>query len=218
MKVHRPDARAGELADPLSTVWSALEAEVVELKGAPLDAQPSRYIREAYAGESVGATERVEVKIAEHGGRLFVHLAWEDAHEDRSHHENAFPDAAAVMFPLSGDARLDSMGSADQPVALWYWRPDLEDEADELVAGGLGTVEPASRNGASTLSARSDHDGHRWSVVLSRETAGGEDHAELGQGGASQVAFAVWEGSVGERGGFKSTSDGWKQLEWGGEG
>ncbi len=142
MKVHRLDVPAGELADPLSDAWSGVEAEVVELGGAPLDDQPSRYIREAYAGESIGAVAEVEVRIAESAGQLLIRLAWDDADEDRSHRENAFPDASAVMFPLQADASVESMGSTEQPVGLWYWRPDLEDEASELVAKGLGSVEP----------------------------------------------------------------------------
>lgn len=212
MKVNRTDEGADTLADPLATTWSGIEAEPVPLAPAPIDNQPSNYIRTAHAGRENATVPEVRAQVAETGGELLVRLTWDDETPEREHQESAFPDAAAVMFPLRGDAPLTSMGSTDQPVALWYWRPDLASEAEELTATGLGTVERVERiEGASFITARSHHEDGRWSVVLRRvREAVAADRVDVA--GASQMAIAVWEGSAGERGGFKSASEHWCPL------
>jgi len=218
MKVSYLDVATDDLADPLAVGWSTIDAETVQLDGTSIADQPSRYLRSAYTDDDVGAVHEVDVQVAESGSDLLIRLSWADENEDLAHQDRSFPDAAAAMFPLRGDAPLESMGAEDRPVALWYWRPDLDAEADELVARGLGTVEPIAPGGNDPLSARSCHSDGRWAVVLRRSAAASAaDRADLTSTGTPQMALAVWEGSAGERGGLKSTSLHWHHLDRVGE-
>ncbi|MGQ0553148.1 MAG: ethylbenzene dehydrogenase-related protein [Planctomycetota bacterium] len=88
------------------------------------------------------------------------------------------------------------------------------------------TVESATARGQGTLSTRPILDravqgrgrwsAGRWSVVLLRDLAPPEHEAEaavvtLRPGGSSSVAFAVWDGSAGDRNGSKSVTI-WHRL------
>ncbi len=215
MRVHHLDVDPAELAAPDAAAWAGLAAEQSELQGVPIDDQPSGWVRGAYAGGSVGVVPAVEVLAATAGADWLVRLSWDDATSDRAHGDQTFPDAAAIMWPLHPDAVLTTMGSPQAPVALWFWRPDLEGEADELVASGLGTVDPATPDAGRHLSARSIHDGGRWTIVFRRAASVGiADRVDLEAGGGpGRVGFAIWEGSAGERGGFKAASADWQALE-----
>ncbi|HUG08225.1 MAG TPA: ethylbenzene dehydrogenase-related protein [Acidimicrobiia bacterium] len=72
-----------------------------------------------------------------------------------------------------------------------------------LVAGGFGTLEIADQGG---LDGHAVHKDGRWMVVFTRPfTAAGDMQPTIG-GGPIDVAFAVWDGSKGERDGMKSVS------------
>ena len=215
---------SAEVEEPVGEP-EAIEAESVVLDPVSIEVQPSRYIRGAYAGHAFGKVREVTVKVAESDGQILVWMSWADQEEDRAHKDNRFPDAAAVMFPLAGDAPIESMGSTDQPVSVWYWRPDLDAQSQELVAVGLGTVdviepvEVGETTSGGPLAARSSYDDGRWTVVLKRGAAStAADRVDVAPSGATKAGFAVWEGSAGERGGFKAASPSWLELERNGEG
>jgi complex iron-sulfur molybdoenzyme family reductase subunit gamma len=80
------------------------------------------------------------------------------------------------------------------------------------VAAGLGTTRVTPEPSIAT-SALWDHG--RWRLVFRRAlrtNAPPGEAIEMKAGETIQVAFAVWEGSNGERGGLKSFSPDWQAL------
>jgi hypothetical protein len=74
----------------------------------------------------------------------------------------------------------------------------------DLVAVGFGTLTPAVDQGVEGKAAWEDR---RWSVVFARElSTHATEQVELGVGATVDIAFAVWDGSEGERNGIKSVS------------
>jgi complex iron-sulfur molybdoenzyme family reductase subunit gamma len=74
----------------------------------------------------------------------------------------------------------------------------------DLVALGFGTIGPAP---SQTIEGRGDRDGGRWRVVVARPfPAPDADRPAFTVGGLTDVAFAVWDGSRGDRNGQKSVS------------
>jgi DMSO reductase family type II enzyme heme b subunit len=200
------------LLNPAGAHWQTVPAEDIDLGPAPLHAQPSRYVRTVLAGKTLGAVRSVSVRAAHNGETICFRLEWLDATRNADHGDGSvFPDAAAVLFPINGDAPLLSMGSPEAPVNAWFWRASLpEGTAQNLIAAGLGTVEPAAGAG---LEARASWNDRRWTVVLARPlsvaTRGG---ARMAVGARLKTAFAVWDGASQERGGLKSVSARWLEL------
>lgn len=201
MKVIDSGESPESFEDPQGEAWQGLAGEMLALEPAPTDGQPSRYIAAAYKSNAPkGASEVEVIAVRASGGDLLIRLSWPDDDPDFAHGDRKFPDAAAVMAPKGADAPLEEMGSPDEPVNLWYWRPDLDGECECLTATGFGTVE---RSGAGGLSAKSAYSDGHWSVVFRKKN--GEVPAK--------VAFAVWEGGTGQRGGLKSVTGSWQDLE-----
>lgn len=203
---------AAKLGDPDDAAWSAAELETVALAPTPLGLQPSRYL--AAAGERpVGRVTQVKVRALHNGRELAFHLEWEDAEGDTAPADNdVFPDGAALLFPLRGDAPLMTMGSPEKPVAAWHWRADHPEHARTQVAEGLGTTRVVDESAVATAASRQ---GGRWRLVFRRplhvpDASGGA--LQIGVGDTLQVAFAVWEGANGERGGLKSFSPSWHAV------
>jgi complex iron-sulfur molybdoenzyme family reductase subunit gamma len=99
-------------------------------------------------------------------------------------------------------------------VNAWQWRADMpEGTGRNVTAEGLGTSMESPRNILRTGSLWKA--GH-WAVVFSRalhttEADGGG--AEFTPASESKVAFAVWNGSNGERAGIKAFSQTWLALK-----
>jgi hypothetical protein len=73
-----------------------------------------------------------------------------------------------------------------------------------LVAGGFGTLEVTE---VGRLQGQGAHNDGRWTVVFSRPfDPTGELQPVFDGGSPVDVAFAVWDGSKGERNGLKSVS------------
>jgi DMSO reductase family type II enzyme heme b subunit len=197
------------LLDPSAKGWGKIDREVVELAGMPIQLQTSRYVRTVWADKLVGKVRAVSVRAAHDGERLAIHLEWNDDTENKEFAERLFPDAAAVVFPSSGDAPLVTLGTPDAKVNAWYWRADLE-EGENLVAQGLGTDTPTKD---TPIAGRGVWGDNRWSVVVSRELkAKGADNVKLTPGKAVKAGFTVWEGSNRERGDLRSYSREWREL------
>jgi dimethylsulfide dehydrogenase subunit gamma/complex iron-sulfur molybdoenzyme family reductase subunit gamma len=111
------------------------------------------------------------------------------------------------------------MGSPEQPVNIWYWRSD-QDRADNLGAGGFGS---STRLDAQPLSARSVYrtarlpEDNQWTLVMSRplDVAADEDgySVQFDASVPQPLAFAVWDGSAGQRDGLKRTTPGWITVD-----
>lgn len=201
------------LLDPFRPQWERVPEEVVPLMRTPLHLQPTRYIRATWADRPYGVVRAVQVRVAFSSSHIFFRLQWPDAQPNMDYGDGTvFPDAAAVLFPINGDAPLLTMGSPEAPVNAWYWRADLS-RPQNLVAHGLGTV--AEAEGPELWAHAIWRDG-RWSLVLARALGeGGATAVTLVPGMVAKVAFAVWEGENQERAGIKSFSGIWRELEIG---
>ena len=212
MKAAKLQLATRTLLNPGAQQWTKVPAESISLGGALAQQQPSRYVRTAWAGKPLGAVRTLKVQAAHNGKDILFRLEWEDETENKDHGDgSAFPDAAGVLFPLNGEAPLESMGSPKAPVNAWYWRANLpESEAQNLIATGLGTVQETAKNAAQARARWLDG---RWEVVFARPFSVDGDGVKLSPRASSKVAFAVWEGSSQERGGLKSFSKRWRELE-----
>jgi complex iron-sulfur molybdoenzyme family reductase subunit gamma len=75
---------------------------------------------------------------------------------------------------------------------------------EDLVAIGFGTIGPAS---SQTIQGRGDRHQGRWRVVVARPfPAPDADRPSFEVGTQTDVAFAIWDGSRGDRNGQKSVS------------
>ncbi len=195
MKVATQSNANGELADPASSAWSAVPAEVVSLAPVDLAKQATAYIREAWKDRKYGTTGSVSVAAASDGSDLFVRLEWAD--DEKPNGE--FQDAAGVIFPAAAGSPVETLGSQDKAVGIWFWEQGRDAPLD-LVSKGPGVV----RKTGAELGAKAALANGRWSVVL-RGPASAAQHG--------QVGVAVWNGSAGERGGLGAVTQQWIPLE-----
>jgi len=211
VKAQRVAAGDAKLLDPESPEWDGVPTSEVTLQPTPVIAQPSEYIQAKWKESPYGATQSVTVRAAHDGDQLYFHMSWaDDTNDDGIRDTDQFADAAAVIFPAFGDAPLQSMGSPKLPVNAWYWRPDLEAPYN-ITAQGTGTT---IRNDDEELAARGAHGERAWSLVIRRRLASEKfGYVDLKPGTTRKVGFAVWQGSNQERGGLKSVTLDWEQLE-----
>ena len=207
------------LEEPGAGEWSSANLEKLELSAVPIGGQPSNYIRTVWADRPYGLVRDISAQAVHDGEKLYLRLEWvsptkEAMRSNGSSPPNpvegpdAFPDSLSVMIPSNGDARLASMGSDEEPVALWQWSADKADKIDELSATGIGSVRAAE--GGGSVNVKVAEDGNSWQLVISRPL---KDAPEFSPGGSVKVAFAVWAGVNQERGGIKSSSREWIELK-----
>jgi DMSO reductase family type II enzyme heme b subunit len=211
VKAQRVTGDDAELLDPASREWDGVRAFELTLQPTPITAQPSQYIQEKWNEIPYGMASSVAVRTAHNGERLYFHLSWADDTTDEGIRDtDQFADAAAVLFPVNGDAPLQSMGSPQAPVNAWYWRPDLE-EPLSISAQGTGTTR---RSQDPELGASGIHSRGAWRVVIRRRlTSPVTGYVNLAPGAQFKVGFAVWQGSNQERGGLKAATLDWEPLE-----
>jgi DMSO reductase family type II enzyme heme b subunit len=201
---------AAGLGDPDHAAWSGAEAHDVQLAPTPMELQPSAYLAATRRARPVGVVQHLRVRSLHNGSDVAFHLEWQDPARAVALSDNdVFPDGAALLFPLREDAPLMTMGSEDRPVAAWHWRADRPERARANVSEGLGTTRVL--DDASIATAASWRDG-RWRLVFRRALRPADATSEsipIGVGETLKVAFAVWEGGNGERGGLKSFSPSW---------
>ena len=211
IKAQRVEASDSALIDPAGSEWRSAPATRLSLDPAPLISQPSVYVQAKWQTIDYGAIGAVSVQALHNDSGIFFRLQWDDATEnDDIRDTDQFTDAAAVLFPVNEDAPLASMGSPQQPVNAWYWRPDLETPFS-VISLGTGTtrrtVDPSLRgNGA--------HKGDAWAVVIGRALqSAGDGYVQLAAGHTAKVAFAVWQGANSERAGLKAVTLEWQPLK-----
>lgn len=207
----RVDAPASGILDPASSLWRSAPPESLTLQPTPLAAQPSEYVQVSWRGRPHGVIQEVTAQAAHNGEALFFRLRWaDDTRDDVISDIDRFTDAAAVLFPLLGDAPLTSMGSPRQPVSAWYWRPDFEAPLSVTVQG-VGT---AVRRQNPFLRAAAVYGDGGWTLVISGPFSLQEDYSvDLGPGKTWKVAFGIWQGSNRERAGLKAVTMEWQPLE-----
>lgn len=201
------------LLDPGSEPWGKAHGEKLVLAATPLSLQPTALVRNAWAQRSYGAVGAVQVSALHNGDVLAFRLQWSDPSENRDPYDaSAFPDAAAIAFPVTPGAPLITMGAPGAPITAWYWRADADTEGRQVLAEGIGTSRTPD---LSLVRTHGIWKGGAWSVVIARplRVEGPEPYVQLTPGAASEYAVAVWEGSQGERAGIKAFSLAWRPLE-----
>ena len=143
---------------------------------------------------------------------LFVRLAWDDpAPDTRRGDSGTFLDGAAVQFPVNGKTSTTPfMGDAKNPVNVWYWRAD--GRAENLVAGGFGTLDASVAQNVSGQGART---ARGWEVVFARKlSVSPQSGVDLGKRREIPIAFAAWDGANQERDGLKAVTLEWWRLRF----
>lgn len=194
--VHSP---AGELDGPNAGDWSEVPASDVPLTSAPSGAPNA----------DDTTVEEIDVQSATTEDRLYLRLRWTDATRDANVSQfRSFTDAVAVQFPANRSSRPPiAMGGQDNRVNVWYWGSDTGTQ--ELIAGGTGSTTAVQ---SPAIEAEGSYEGSgenaTWTVVYSRSLeAPGENRTSIDEDGDLDVAFAVWNGSNGERAGQKAVSE-----------
>ncbi|MCC7366285.1 MAG: hypothetical protein IT303_18150 [Dehalococcoidia bacterium] len=200
-------AAAADLA-PRGTAWTQAGEHAVPLAPTPLEAQPSAYVRTAWAARSYGTLPSVAVAAAVAGGALHVRLRWA-APSPRTGitDNNVYADACALLFPADGrEAVLATMGDDRSPVEAWHWRAGTS-LPFVLTARGAGTSE---RRPHHDLTADAAWDHGEWAVVFRRSlTAAGVPLRT----GDLPFGIAIWQGANEERAGLASHTPAWLALE-----
>jgi len=141
----------------------------------------------------------IYVRAAHNGGELVFLVEWSDDTLDREDHQEVdkFADACAIMFPQGeveeATAAALMMGFL-KPVRIWYWKNGQP--AQSLEGKGPGTLK---RIPDGFLSCKALYRDGGWHLVFKGAFRLKGDHL--------WVAFAVWDGSKGERGPQKSISN-----------
>jgi DMSO reductase family type II enzyme heme b subunit len=215
MLVKKVQASRDVLLDPQAAPWKQVAAETIALEGTPLALQPSPYIKAAWKGREIGKVKSVRLAALHNSADVFFRLAWADPDEDEKITDsNVFPDGAALLFPIRGDAPLQTMGSKSQPVNAWHWRADFGEHGKNNVAEGLGTTRLTT---TSHVLCRASWNRGAWALVISRPLAVPDqagDAVELRPGSSVKLGVAIWEGANGERGGVKAFSKVWRQAQF----
>jgi DMSO reductase family type II enzyme heme b subunit len=201
MKAIRLQLANRTLLNPGAPQWKRAPCTHLALRGTESSAQPSAYVRTAWAGKHIGAVRSLSVQAAHNRQHLFFRLEWADRTHNPDYGDGSvFPDAAAVLFPMNGQAPLNRMGSPAAGIAAWYWRANHPDHGETLAFHGFATEERLP--GPLVLNSARWAEG-RWHLVIG---------APLAAAPVDAVAFAVWEGSNQERAGLHSYSPAWTEF------
>jgi len=122
----------------------------------------------------------------------------------RAGNEDGLPDSVEDLSPTGYVDRYPSTEElyfpareAGNPVAQSH-------PVQNLVSVGFGSLSPAADQ---DVKGAAEWANGRWSVVFARELSHhAAEQVSLGEGASSDIAFAVWNGSEGERNGIKSVS------------
>lgn len=211
-KVKRVAAANQELLEVDGSAWKGLENVGVDLIPAPVGMAANVSGQMALSRDH-GKVRRVEARLAHNGESLGVRLSWQDPQRDDQISDlDRFADGAAIMFPLQGDANPFTMGDAEHPVNAWLWRADQAEPFD-VIARGYATSQrrPAS---SSRLQANGLYRDGGWQLVFQRPLRPGSgEFTHFAAGEPARIAFAIWEGSNGERAGQKAVSGAFHDLE-----
>jgi DMSO reductase family type II enzyme heme b subunit len=189
------------LLNPHAPQWERPARHHFPLRGTEARDQPSAYIRTTWAGRHIGAVRSLAVQAAHNRQSLFFRLEWADPNHNPDYGDgSAFPDAAAVLFPMGEAPPLNRMGSPAEGIQAWYWRAN-HTFGESLAFHGFATE--STQPGPPVLTSAQWSDG-RWSVVI------GAPMAAFPQ--SEQVGFAVWEGGNQERAGLHSHTPEWEEL------
>jgi len=193
--------------DPQGALWARVPEAEIELKLAP-PVHPSIASLQHTAAPDTALP--LHVGALTDGHRLYLRLRWKDRSHDNRRAAGLFPDAAAIEVPIGADETAVMMGMPDKPVAIWRWDAATND-VEALAAGSPGTLTPAIDSGLAGTGVyrqRDDAANNEWCVVIAQDLdATGDAHPDLRERKRFAAAFAVWQGSDRQRGGFKRVSE-----------
>ena len=222
IRVSRLEARSGlRLDDPR---WDDVE-EV------PIVLSPLRWRDDSIV--------RAQVRVAQDGEAIFFKVSWQDATRDEPGLGELGPsDRVALQFTDEAEASFFAMGSATNPVNIWYWHPQparltagvldlvspphgtLTDispvvaipvRAQSLVARGPDSAsEFGSQNNPVQVAAR--WRGGRWDVMFRRALEPDGEGLRFAASSDIRVAVSIWDGALSESPSDKSFSI-WHTLD-----
>ncbi|MDS0261228.1 ethylbenzene dehydrogenase-related protein [Haloarcula sp. S1CR25-12] len=197
----------GNLSGPTAEGWSDVPSSTVPLTSAP----------SSVPNANDTTVERLHVQAARGDGRLYLRLRWRDATRDTAADgPRTFSDSVAVQFPVDTASRPPiAMGAPDNRANVWYW--DGAAGGQELLAGGAGSTTAFPNASVSTAAVhRGSGANATWTVVYEREVGVTDtNRTTVPDDRNLDVAFAVWNGSNGERAGQKAVSE-WHYFPFGG--
>ncbi len=203
---------SGSMADPQAAAWKSIKPTALTLIPTPIGNQPTPYTKTAWKDRKIGAVSAAELRVAHDGQTIFVRLNWDDITENREIEDaEIFPDAAGVLWPISSEAAINTMGAEHQGVNAWQWKAN-EESGRSVSAFGTGSSEP---NGDS-IDAQAQRTAKGWAVVIARKLVaeGDAEHSvKLAEGNRTRLGVAIWEGSNGERAGYKAFTENWIDVE-----
>lgn len=198
--------------DPAGLVWSRVPEQTVELNLAP-PVHPSIVLLQENAGK-VTAPLLLKVSAIRDAKRIYFRLRWSDQTRDDQRKMGAFQDGVAVEIPLSQSETNPMMGQPDRPVSIWRWNA-AGNGVEALLAASPGTL---SNGHSETLRGKGlykvvdDPARREWLVVISQDLDASDDGMDKIRARRSfPAAFAVWQGSERQRGGYKMVS-GWVSV------
>jgi DMSO reductase family type II enzyme heme b subunit len=143
---------------------------------------------------------------ADIAARQDVDSQYADMYVDQYPYANAAQGIQAGLADYSDPNYLPAM-----EVGNLFASASLASPVEDLNAGSFGTLTAQAKEGQNVQGYGSWADG-KWSVMFSRELGSQEtDDITFDIGKTYSIAFAVWDGSNGERNGQKSTSQ-WVSL------
>jgi mono/diheme cytochrome c family protein len=215
--------------DPMSKAWD-------KTKGVSIPLIKQNLV----APHGGGAVKEVEVMSLWTDREIFVKLVWTDETKDTKFSlTEKFSDACAVEMPLNNSSFPSFiMGEKDNPVNIWVWHAigDEEDKmgfppaysdyyrkdamhavlkfkpavVENLIAEGFGTITSLE---IQDIEGKGVWVNGKWHIVMKR-TFESSSGAGIKKDTNIPMAFAVWDGGSGERGGEKSVSP-WHLLKVG---
>ena len=174
--------------DPMSSAWDSVQPSEFKLS-------PQVHWQDRIQEVTV---KSVKVRGIHNGEDLAILLEYQDPTEDAA-------DASGLEFMVGekmahfahGQEMLQVEGG---PVNIWYWKNE-NGKAIDMNAKGFKTLRVQDQQDVSATGAWQDG---TWRVVFSRPLqTGDEQDAQIQPGKWVSVAFAVWDGVVGEDGGVK---------------
>lgn len=212
MQAKKISASQQILLEPAAPQWTSAEHARLSMMPTPLGSQPSPFIRATWQDRPYGKVRLVKAASLHNGEEIFFRLEWDDPEKNDTVTDSAFPDGAALLFPMGSDAPILTMGDKEHPVNAWHWRADLGAHGRNNIAHGLGTTALTEKSHITCSAAWADG---VWRVVFCRPLSVPDQLGEAVQlkpGQEIRFAVAVWEGQNSERAGIKAFSQAWRRM------
>ncbi|MEE8369326.1 MAG: ethylbenzene dehydrogenase-related protein [Dehalococcoidia bacterium] len=114
--------------------------------------------------------------------------------------QQAFPNSVVDFYPFADDEEFNPGLAVGNPLS----QVNRTTPVENLVARGFGTL---TSGDSQLVDGKGVWQDNKWYVLFARDLeATGDTYTPFSAGQSTDVAFAVWDGSAGERNGLKSVS------------